>query len=148
MTLDQGVCCLWLVEKKRIRKRECESRAGLRARRAWSALWPTLLEQSYFIGMDSIIFLNQTGFTGLSGCFCCLHQFPEEIDETQSTFGGKNRFRFTNMFISKFGAKTFWLAYRNPILPRRRRLGILCFLREQRIKNPINSVNPVQKEDK
>jgi hypothetical protein len=32
-----------------------------------------------------------TGLTGFSGSFC-LHQFPEEIDETQSTFGGEKNF--------------------------------------------------------
>jgi len=30
--------------------------------------------------------------------FFCLHQFPEEIDETQSTLGGKKCFRLTIVF--------------------------------------------------
>jgi len=47
---------------------------------------------SDFVGMDShYIFSNKTGYTGILGFFC-LHQFPEEIDETQSTFGGKKGF--------------------------------------------------------
>jgi len=47
------------------------------------------------------IILNLTGWTGLSGLsglsgyFFCLHQFPEEIDKTQSTLGGKKCFRLT-----------------------------------------------------
>jgi hypothetical protein len=30
-------------------------------------------------------------------------------------------------------------------LPCRRQMGILCFIRKQRIKNPINPVDPVNK---
>jgi hypothetical protein len=52
-------------------------------------------------GFYSII-LNMTGFTGLSGYIFGLHQFPEEIDETQSTFGGKNNSVVTNIPSFKF----------------------------------------------
>ena len=48
------------------------------------------------------ILFNQTGFTGLTGYFFGLHQFPEEIDETQSTFGGKNNSVVTNIPLFNF----------------------------------------------
>jgi len=34
--------------------------------------------------------------------FFCLHQFPEEIDETQSTFSGKKSFRITIVSLFNF----------------------------------------------
>jgi hypothetical protein len=62
----------------------------------------------YFSNIDRIYRIRRI--------FFCLHQFPKEIDEAQSTFGGEENFR-----VSK----------------------IPCFLRKQRIKNPINPVDPV-----
>ncbi len=67
----------------------------------------------------------------------------EEINETQSTFGGKKNFRVANIPLLKFYIQKLWLPYRYKKLPRRRRLGILCFIRKQRIKNPVNPVDPV-----
>jgi hypothetical protein len=64
----------------------------------------------------------------------------EEIDETQFTFGGKKNFRLTVVNLLNFGTKKLWLTYAYFNLPRRRRLGILCFIQKQRIKNPINPV--------
>ncbi len=68
----------------------------------------------------------------------------EEIDETQSTFGGKKDFRLTIVSLFNFGTKKLWLPYAYYNLPRRRRLGVLYFIQKQRIKNPINPVDPVK----
>jgi hypothetical protein len=76
--------------------------------------------------------------------FFCLHQFPEEIDETQSTFSGKKNFRVTIVSLFNFCTKKLWPPYADYSLPRRRRLSIFCFIRKQRIKNPINPVDPVK----
>jgi hypothetical protein len=69
----------------------------------------------------------------------------EEIDETQSTFGGKKNFRLTIVNLLNFGTKKLQLTYAYFNLPRCRRLGNLCFIQKQRIKNPINHVDPVKK---
>jgi len=46
--------------------------------------------------MDSILSFNfRQDLQDIFG----FHQFPEEIDEAQPTFGGKKKFRVTNIFL-------------------------------------------------
>jgi len=65
----------------------------------------------------------------ISRIFFCLHQFLPEIDVTQSTFGGKKIFTRL-LFFFDFSTNKMWLPDANFNLPRRRRMGILCFIRK------------------
>jgi hypothetical protein len=53
-----------------------------------------------FNGMDSVIFYKIRQDRQYYQDFFCHHQFPEEIDDTQSTFGGR-KFRIDTI-ASKF----------------------------------------------
>ena len=75
--------------------------------------------------------------------FVVLSKFPDEILKTQSASSGDNLICKYQFAVEEQPWFRIYRANKNSLF-RRRRLGILCFFRKQRItKNPTNPVNPV-----